>query len=71
MINTYETQALAKKEKEEGGQPWRINSTIFTHIHPDVLLRPLGHFSEEKGANLYPPVLQKDFMMTYLKNRQA
>jgi hypothetical protein len=42
---------LVEKAKEkavkEGRIPWRVSSTLFSHIRGDVILEPLGRFATE------------------------
>jgi hypothetical protein len=51
---------VKKNEAIKNGRiPWRISSTLFSHIRGDVTLQPLGKFMTAESAKKYPPILAK------------
>jgi len=61
------TEQKIKEKKEKGESLWRISSTLFSHIASDQILQPIGKFSEEKNASLYPPTYCGDYVTEELK----
>lgn len=55
----YTEEVLAAKEKavKEGRIPWRVSSTLFSHIRGDVVLEPLPKFKTAESDKKYPPIL--------------
>lgn len=44
VVNTEEVQIKAKEAQSKGKVPWRISSTMFTHLRSDVDLYPRGKY---------------------------
>ena len=42
---------------EKGKIPWRVSSTLFSHIRGDVTLQPLPKFDSAEARKKYPAVL--------------
>lgn len=68
VIYTEEVQKACEKAKNEGGIPWRVSSTLFSHIRYDVDLKPLGKFSTEDTRKKYPAEKAYEFVERELKD---
>ena len=44
VIYTDKTEEAREKVLGEGGIPWRISSTLFSHLNYDETLKPIGQF---------------------------
>lgn len=53
---TEETLAAAEVARQQGRPPWRVSSTVFSHIASDELLQPLPPFSSPEAAEAYPAI---------------
>ncbi len=42
-----------------GRIPWRVSSTLFSHIRGDVTLHPVGKFLTPESAKAYPAISGK------------
>lgn len=45
VIYTDQVEKARDKAIKEGRIPWRISSTLFSHIRGDVTLEPIGKFA--------------------------
>lgn len=67
VIYTEKTKAACEKAKAEGRIPWRVSSTLFSHIRSDVMLEPFGHLATEEAKKNYPGILTKDQVLSEIK----
>jgi isopenicillin N synthase-like dioxygenase len=67
VVFSEKTQAALDKTIANGGIPWRISSTFFSHINKDVTLEPLGQFATEESKTKYPSILTKQQVMEELR----
>jgi len=56
------------KAKNEGKIPWRVSSTLFSHIRYDVDLEPLGKFATEEAKSKYGSEKAYEFVERELKD---
>ena len=68
VIYTDATKDARDKAVKEGRIPWRISSTLFSHIREDVVLEPIDQFKSEPNAKKYTPILVKDYISKELKD---
>lgn len=68
MIYTEEVKKACEKAKNEGRIPWRVSSTLFSHIRYDVDLKPLGNFLTEETQKKYPVEKAYEFVERELKD---
>jgi hypothetical protein len=54
VIYTEATEQAKQKAIKEGRLPWRVSSTLFSHIRYDVDLSPIGKFLTEETRKKYP-----------------
>ena len=55
MVCTEEALEAARRALSEGRPPWRVSSTVFSHVASDELLHPLGAFATPQALAAYPP----------------
>jgi len=76
VIYTAETKAAlekAKQENLEGGKriPWRVSSTLFSHLRYDVDISPMpemkGFYDEVAAAQKYRKMSAHDKLMEELR----
>jgi len=67
VVFSDKSKAALDKCLAEGGIPWRISSTLFSHINKDVILEPIGQFATEESKKEYPPILTKEQVITELR----
>lgn len=68
MIYTDDVEKAFLKAKSEKRIPWRVSSTLFSHIRYDVDLEPLGKFSTEETKKKYPAEKAYEFVERELKD---
>lgn len=66
VIYTDAVKEAKDKAVKEGRIPWRVSSTLFSHIRYGATLEPLGKFKTPESAKKYPPVDAKDFSLNEL-----
>lgn len=50
-----------KNEAIKAGRvPWRVSSTLFSHLRGDVMLEPLPKFQTAESKAKYPPISGAD-----------
>ena len=57
---------IKEKAVKEGRIPWRVSSTLFSHIRYGVTLEPLGKFKTAETAKNYPAIDAKEFSLNEL-----
>lgn len=57
VIYTPEVEAKKNEAVKNGRIPWRISSTLFSHIRGDVTLQPLSKFATAESLKKYPAIL--------------
>ena len=62
-----DTIAAAARREAEGRPPWRISSTLFSHVASARELRPLGAFADAASLAAYPPITAGEQVMSVLK----
>lgn len=62
VVVTNRTTEAIKRALEQNCSLWRISSTLFAHIASDVMLKPLGHFSNSSLASKYPPICAGEYV---------
>ena len=60
VVYTEEAERMKKKAVQEGKVPWRISSTMFAHLRPDLILKPMGVFATPERNKLYPEISVED-----------
>lgn len=61
-----DSTAAAMERAQAAGRPlWRVSSTVFAHIRPDVLLAPLPTCADAEGT--YAPVTAGEFVRTEIE----
>ena len=68
MIYTDDVYNAYLKAKNEKRIPWRVSSTLFSHIRYDVNLEPLGKFSNAETKKKYPGEKAYEFVERELKD---
>lgn len=71
VVYTEQTKEAMLKAKEEGRIPWRISSTLFSHIRSDLSLKPmkeLEEFHQENAYERYPDITSRDNTLEELKS---
>ena len=68
VIYTDLVEKAKDKAIQEGRIPWRVSSTLFSHIRGDVMLEPIGKFATPEAKKQYKPILAHDHMMEELKD---
>lgn len=59
VIYTKEVEAKKNEAIKEGRIPWRVSSTLFSHVAYDVVLQPIGKFLTPETQKKYPPITGK------------
>jgi hypothetical protein len=60
VVCTQDTSAAIAKARELGGRPlWRISSTVFAHVGPEVVLGPIAG---NVGADGYPALQTEEYI---------
>ena len=54
MIYTEKTEEAKINRMKEGGIPWRISSTLFSHLRYDSIMKPLDPFMNAESKKKYP-----------------
>ena len=54
VIYTEKVEEQKKKALEGNRIPWRVSSTLFSHLRWDVMMKPMGKFANENSNKLYP-----------------
>lgn len=67
VIYTKEVEEKKNQATKEGRIPWRVSSTLFSHIRGDVVLEPIGKFKTTETTKKYPPILAKDHSIQELE----
>jgi len=67
VIYTEKTKLACEKAKAEGRIPWRISSTLFSHIRRDVMLEPVGPFATEEAKTTYPTIKTENQVINELR----
>ena len=62
-----DTIAAAARREAEGRPPWRISSTLFSHVASDKELKPLGPFATEEAIKAYPTITAGDHTVSILQ----
>ena len=66
VVCTPETLAAVKRARIDGCRPlWRVSSTVFAHIGPETMLRPIAGNLDAKSQ--YPNVLTKTYVQDELR----
>jgi len=68
VIYTDEVYQAFEKAKTEKKIPWRVSSTLFSHIRYDVDLEPLGKFANAETKKKYPSEKAYQFVERELKD---
>ena len=68
VIYTDEVEAAKNRAISQGRIPWRVSSTLFSHIRSDVILEPLGRFATEEAKTKYKPISAIDHVLNELKD---
>ena len=63
VIYTQKVKEARDEALKNGRVPWRISSTLFSHVDYATTLEPLGKFRNEKSLKDYPPISAKDHAM--------
>lgn len=66
VIYTDAVKEAKDKAIAEGRIPWRVSSTLFSHIRYGATLEPLGKFKTEQSVKKYPAIDAKEFSMKEL-----
>ncbi len=66
MIYTEAVKEAKDKAIKEGRIPWRVSSTLFSHIRYGATLEPLGKFKTAESMKKYPAIDAKEFSMMEL-----
>jgi isopenicillin N synthase-like dioxygenase len=64
------TEAVEEKKNQaikEGRIPWRVSSTLFSHIRGDVTLEPLPKFKTSESVAKYPSILASEHAIQELE----
>jgi isopenicillin N synthase-like dioxygenase len=56
VVVTAATQEAAERARAAGRSPWRVSSTVFSHVASDQVLTPLGRFGSSEACCTYPAV---------------
>jgi hypothetical protein len=67
VVYTSEVEAAKDKALKEGRIPWRVSSTLFSHIRHDVDLEPLEKFKTAETIHKYPKIKAYDYVEKELK----
>jgi isopenicillin N synthase-like dioxygenase len=67
VIVSEDTLKAVAKAKAEGKPLWRVSSTLFNHLRPEVMMEPLPRFRSMPDAKKYPPILTRDHVEEELK----
>ena len=68
VVYTPEVEAAKDRALKEGIIPWRVSSTLFSHIRYDVDLEPLDKFKNAESIKKYPKMKAYDFVEKELKD---
>lgn len=68
VVYTDAVEQAKDKAVKEGRIPWRVSSTLFSHIRGDVMLEPQGKFATPEAKKKYPPILASEHAMQELKD---
>ena len=68
VVYTDAVEKAKDKAIQDGRIPWRVSSTLFSHIRGDVMLEPVGKFATPEAKNKYKPILAHDHAMEELKD---
>lgn len=68
VIYTDEVEKASDVAKKEGRIPWRVSSTLFSHVRYDVDLAPLGKFLNEETKKKYPKEKAYEFVDRELRD---
>ena len=49
-----------EENKKKGITTWRVSSTLFSHINPDVMLQPVDKFAKAGLGDKYKPIKCSD-----------
>lgn len=55
------TEKAVEKAKKNGNSLWRVSSTLFSHVRPDVILEPLEKYSNEQSRKEYPKISAEEY----------
>jgi isopenicillin N synthase-like dioxygenase len=67
VIYTEKTKLAKDKAVAEGRIPWRISSTLFSHIRSNVILEPEAPMATEEAKKKYPSILAKEQVINELR----
>ena len=59
--------AVAAARAEEGRSLWRVSSTVFAHVGPDVTLKPIAGQEGAGGVGKYPATSNREFVAAELR----
>jgi isopenicillin N synthase-like dioxygenase len=68
VIYTDKVAELKEKAIKEGRIPWRISSTLFSHLRLDVVMQPIDKFATKEAKEKYPPITVADHTAQELKD---
>eukprot|EP01025_Chloroclados_australasicus_P052146 TRINITY_DN6068_c0_g1_i1.p2 TRINITY_DN6068_c0_g1~~TRINITY_DN6068_c0_g1_i1.p2 ORF type:complete len:111 (-),score=11.90 TRINITY_DN6068_c0_g1_i1:333-617(-) len=67
VVCTEATQrAVRDNQRNKRRPPWRVSSTVFSHISPDVMLQPITGDAGGHGDE-YMPTLARDYIAQELQ----
>ena len=67
VVCTEATVAAAERAAQSGQRPlWRVSSTVFSHLRPDVTMSPL--VGKTDAAHEYPPILVAEYVRRELES---
>ena len=67
VVYTKEVEQRKDQAIKAGRIPWRISSTLFSHIRGDVTLQPMGKFKTPEAVKKYPPILASEHAIQELQ----
>lgn len=67
VIYTEAVKEGKLKTVKEGGIPWRISSTLFSHIRYGVIMEPFEKFKTPENTAKYPPIDAKQYALNELE----
>ncbi|KAL4456283.1 hypothetical protein ABPG74_014244 [Tetrahymena malaccensis] len=68
VIYTDAVKEKVQQTLEKGGIPWRISSTLFSHIRFDAILEPVGKFANEESVAKFPKTKALDQVLEEVKS---
>ena len=54
VIYTDKVTEAKEKAIKEGRIPWRVSSTLFSHLNLDIMMKPMGKFATPEAIKKYP-----------------